>query len=200
MTELQQSRYDRIMRRVGDLKGPGSKVSEVLSEVFPVVNLEDIPPELLLLGQTIPGYGGGFITSIAGQGPTAQLFNPAGSSKLVTITDVHVAHDAVGTMRWGVSPPARGTVISTQQSLDTRMIVPNVPVAQVRQESAVALATATAQTRQLANTNLHLSARNGLAVLAPGTGFEIGSAVLTSSLFYVFYWTERVAEPSELNL
>ena len=39
MSQLQQSRYDQLLRRVGDLKGPGSKVNDVLHELFPMFDL-----------------------------------------------------------------------------------------------------------------------------------------------------------------
>ena len=63
-----------------------------------------------------------------------------------------------------------------------------------------ALAAGTNQSRVLANTVLFLEDENGVAVLAPGGGFEIGSAAGVNTLFYSFYWRERPAEPSELKL
>jgi len=200
MFEVQQTRWDRILRRVAGSIGPGSRVSETLSELFPVIDVERVPGELLLLGGTQISNGGGQLAAIAGESPTAQLFNPADSNVLVTITGVYVAFTILGTVRWGTTAVQRGTVISTQVVRDTRVAAPTLPVAQVSQESAVALATGTNQTRILANVNLKLEDPNGVAVLAPGTGFEIGNVTVASTIVYSFYWRERPAEQSELSL
>ena len=40
---------------------------------------------------------------------------------------------------------------------------------------------------------------NGVCVLAPGTGLDIGIDDSGDTLSFSFYWRERVAEPSELN-
>ncbi len=45
--ELQQNRYDQLIRRVGGIIGPGSKVVEALGELFPVIDVENVPGELL---------------------------------------------------------------------------------------------------------------------------------------------------------
>lgn len=198
--EIQQTRYDRMVRRVTGIIGPGSKVAQVITELFPMINVEDPPPELLLLGGTIPSFGGGTITGAAGEAPRAQLFNPANSGRLVTLTDVYFATLATTTVRWGVTTPAIGVTITTQTSLDTRLFTPARPTAQIRQTSSAALASATGQTRLLADTPLHLHNANGVAILRPGTGFEIGISLLTGIIHYTFYWRERDAEASELNL
>jgi len=198
MTEIQQHRYDALVRRVGDLKGAGAKVSEILTELFPTIDVENVPGELLRLMSTFMGHGGGTITAAVAENATAQLFNPAGSGKLVTLTGVHFATDADGGVRWGVSNQVRGTAISTQIFRDTRDLAPHLPIAVVRQESAVALASGTNQTRTLTDDDLFLTDANGVAVLAPGTGFEIGTARTNTTINYSFYWRERLAEPSEL--
>jgi len=198
--EVQQTRWDRIIRRVSGSIGPGSRVSETVSELFPMLDVERVPGELLILGGTGIAHGGGAITGAAGQVPTAQLFNPIGSNTLVTISHVYVAFQLVGTVRWGTTIAPRGTVIATQVFRDMRRVLPTLPVAQVRQETAVAFASGTNQTRLLAATTLHLEDENSVAVLPPGSGFEIGSNVLLNTIFYSFYWRERPVEESELSL
>jgi len=198
--EVQQTRWDRIIRRVSGSIGPGSRISETISELFPMIDVERVPGELLLLGGTAMCHGGGAILSIAGQSPTGQLFNPAESGHLITITGVYAALTKVTTIRWGTVVTQRLPVISTQVFRDMRRLPPALPVGQVSQQSAVAQASGTNQTRVLANTNLKLEDRNGIAVLPPGTGFEIGSESDSDTLRYSFYWRERPAEQSELSL
>lgn len=199
MTELQQNRYDRLLRRVGDLKGPGSKVNDVLEELFPTIDVENVPGELLWLMGTRLCQGGGIVAGVAAVRSKMQVFNPVGSGKLVTITDVHAG--VVGnttTMRWGIGVTALTTENNSEVFRDTRELPPTAPTAQVRTETSATLSTGTSQTRQLQNQDLHLFDPNGLAVLAPGTGFEIGVSTNDIDLLVGFMWRERQAEPSEL--
>jgi len=199
-TELQQNRYDAILRRVGDLKGGGAKVSEVLAELFPVFDVEDLPGELFILGGTALGFGGGRIVAAAGQVPTIQLFNPADSSKLVTITRVIFACINNTVVNWGVTNtvlPVAG--IGTETARDTRSFPTPRPSAQIRQISSVVVSTATGVTRTPLNVPFVLDDPNGVAVLREGSGFEIGSPTAATEIFVTFSWRERTAEPSELN-
>ena len=88
MTQLQQNRYDQLLRRVADLKGPGSKVNDVLTELFPMIDVENPPAELLvLMGSRIA------IGSINQPAPGALLFeqhmlsNPVGSGAIITLLE-----------------------------------------------------------------------------------------------------------------
>ena len=198
--EIQQNRYDQILRRVAGIIGPGSKVSQVITELFPMINVEDLPAELLLLGGTQICFGGGFIAADVAEGPTGQLFNPAGSNALITVTSVFLATNQTTIIGWGVVPVERGARISTETFRDTRNAVPNRPVGQIRQDSAVAFADGTNQIRQLTNDSFTLHDPNGICVLAPGTGFEIGARSVNTQFNFSIFWRERPALPSELNL
>lgn len=199
-TDLQTDRYDKILRRVGGIVGPGSKVAEVVTDLFPMINVEDVPGELMRLGGTLLSFGGGQITAIAAETPRAQLFNPVASRSLVTVTTVLLTSQATAAARWGLRTVSIGTQIDTQLIRDTRDVLPTQPIAEVQQESNAALANGTGQVRILANTPLTLTDPNGLAVLAPGTGFEIGITDVAGTMHYCFYWRERPALDSELNL
>lgn len=198
--EVQQTRWDRIVRRVSGSIGPGSRVSETLSELFPVLDVENVPGELLLLGGTALCFGGGILTSAAGESPTAQLLNPGNSGQLLTLTSVQFGTTASSTVRYGVSFAAVGTDIQSQLFRDTRRFSPAVPSGQVRTRSSVTQVVATMQTRILGNAGLVLEDPNGVCVLAPGSGFEIGIPDLASTIFFGFNWRERPAEESELSL
>lgn len=200
--EIQQTRYDQLVRRVAGIIGPGSKVSQVITELFPMINVEDPPTELLLLGGTGICFGGGTGTAIVAQFMSTQLFNPADSNKLLTITKVFITSSLADmTVLWGVLPvqfPGGGPV--SQTFSDTRRSAPNTPVGVVSQRSSVTQAIAIGQARTPLNVPFELSSENGVAVLAPGTGFEMGSTTAADTIFYSYYWRERTALPSELNL
>ncbi len=200
MSEIQQGRYDALLRRVADLKGPGSKVNDVLEELFPTLDVENVPSELLRLMGTKVAFAGGTNAALAGQAGKAQVFNPAGSSKLITITSAHFACNAVVVVRWGLSAVSFGAQVATEVFRDTRDLSPAAPTGQFHQTNAVALASATNQARVLANTDLQIIDENDVCVLAPGTGFEWGAGTNNADTWFAVSWRERVAEPSELNL
>jgi len=199
-TELQQNRYDQLVRRVGGIIGPGSKVAEALSELFPVLDLENMPSELLVLGGTRIVFGGGTVTGVAGQAPKMGLFNPANSGNIVILTAVVYSTLSTGTVRWGLNTNELATQIGTEVFADSRLGFTARPVGRIGTESAVALANATGQSRVVGNARFDLQFPNDLCVLAPGFGFEIGSNVNASIILTAFYWRERAAIPSELNL
>ncbi len=198
-SEIQQNRYDRLMRRVAGIIGPGSKVSEVLTELFPVLDVETMPSELLILMGTNTAFGGGTITGAVGESPKMGLFNPAGSNTVVTLTDVWASSsNGNQTVRWGTNTNELATQPGTETFADTRNPLNQRPVARIGQESAVALANATGQRRLVSNTAHHLEGKNDVVILRPGIGFEIGFAVTQAVLFTAFYWRERPMEASEV--
>jgi len=199
MTELQQSRYDALLRRVGDLKGPGSKVNDVLEELFPTFDVENLPAELYILGRTDICMGGGVQTAVAAQAGRGQILNPVGSGKVMTVTQAGFAASALSIVRWGRGDVALTTNLATQIFRDVRHPALNLPTGQIRAVTSVALAPASGQTRVPANVPFILKDENGLAVLTEGTGFEIGGGSVNMNMHFFFYWRERVAEPSETN-
>ncbi len=199
MTEIQQGRYDALLRRVADLKGPGSKVNDVLEELFPIFDVEHLPDELYRLANIDLCMGGGFVGAVAGESPRGQIFNPAGSGKVMTVTQAGCSHTSAGIIRWGRQDTIQTGNLSTQIFRDVRHPLGNLPTGQIRFESSAALANANGQTHSLNSTPFALKDENGLAILTENTGFEIGTSRVNDDLTFYFYWRERVAEPSELN-
>lgn len=199
MFEIQQNRYDQLLRRVGGLIGPGAKVGEVLSELFPMIDVERVPGELLLLMGTRIAIGGGIFTSAAGQSPKVQLFNPVDSGNIITVTRLTVSAGSNVLIRFGPVNLALTTGIGTETFRDMRLPLTDRPIGEIRQESAVALADGTGQVLVSPNIPFILEDPNGVVVLPPGTGFEIGRDDQLSTIVHYWNWRERVAEPSELN-
>jgi len=198
--EVQQTRWDRIIRRVSGSIGPGSRVSETLSELFPVMDIERVPGELLRLGGTFIAFGGTVLVGAAGESARTQLFNPVDSGHIITVTRFEVASDATNVVRYGVDSNALTTGIGTEVHRDTRTLPPILPVGQIRQVSSVALAPATGLLRTLANVSNVVDDVNGVAVLAPGTGLQVGVTTVATQIWITYFWRERPAEQSELSL
>ena len=198
-SELQQNRYDQIVRRVGGIIGPGSKVAEALSELFPVVDVERVPGELLLLGQTSLCWGSFALTATGGNRPRIQLFNPAGSGKLGTCSKVVVSSSSAQIVRFATNNTALTTGVGTEVFRDRRLLGTSRPTLQIRTDATVALTDAHGQIEVRANTAEFLQDENSLAVLPPNSGFELGGITAATQLIVTFFWRERVAIESELN-
>jgi len=199
-SDIQQTRYDQLVRRVGGIIGPGSKVAEVITELFPMLDLENLPSELLLLSGTRAAMGGGTLAATSGVSPKFQIFNPADSGHIVTLTRIWFTLGATTVHRWGRSSAVFATtVIDSEEFTDTRNPVANAPVAQLRALNVAALANAANQQQVLLHNTLDLTNANDLCVLSPGFGFEIGAGVTNVNAWCAFNWRERAAEQSELN-
>lgn len=199
-TEIQQNRYDQLVRRVGGIIGPGSKVSEVLAELFPMIDVENVPGELLILGQTDICVGTSSFTSAAAEFPNIGIFNPAASGKIATVTQVLVTSGPAATINVGHTATELGTTVNTEVFRDLRKGFANRPVVRVSQESSATGANANWQAVILGLTIWKLEDPNGVAVLAPGTGIEVSSDQAQSLIRASFAWRERAAETSELEL
>lgn len=199
MTEIQQSRYDQLLRRVADLKGAGSKVNDVLEELFPVLDVERVPGELLWLSGTRLCVGASTGIGAVGETFRIQVFNPVGSGVLATVSTALFDVDAISNMRAGITTTALATGVGTEVFRDGRRAANAQPTCQIRTESTVAKTDANYFTRVIANVMNTLQDTNELAILSPGVGFEIGSDTTAKTIHVTFLWRERVAEPSELS-
>lgn len=201
MTEIQQNRYDRLMRRVTNVVGGGAEVYDTLGELFPVLEVEPVLGELLALMGTRLGFGNAIIAAGVGVTPQLQLFNPAGSNTIVTVTNVIVSAAVDQGLSWSLDSTAFTTLLTRGSLRDTRLreTAANATVAEIRvQTSAVPIGAAGAAFIA-ARRPFQLLDENDICVLSPGFGLEFEGTVQTT-LQATFYWRERTAEPAEVNL
>jgi len=199
VTELQQSRYDRLLRRVGDLKGAGSKVNDVLEELFPVIEVEGVPGELLRLMGTRLGMGGHVLSAVAAQFAKIQIFNPVDSGYLTTVTNIISSTDVAGVItEYFLTTVPLLTEVGNNPLRDTRDPIAAGATTQIRSEQDVSGIPAHFQFRSIANTPTKITDPNGVVILAPGTGLTVAPSTVNRSLTCSFFWRERIFEPSEL--
>jgi len=197
--ELQQTRYDRLLRRVGGIIGPGSKVAEVLSELFPVFDVENLPPELYLLGDTRlaigaedrPPPGAGNFNKI-------QLLNPLGSGVIITVTQMLMSSNGSQTIHFGAEIITRANLITNRAFRDTRFRVVELPLGEIRHEVTAAIGPNIGLSRIAAVTQVSIRDDNGIYVLAPGSGLTCSNGLANTELTVTYFWRERAAESSEL--
>ena len=199
-TEIQQNRYDSLLRRVGGLIGPGSKVSEVISELFPMIDVENVPGELLALGGTRLCFGGTNLAASVGDISRAQVFNPANSGALITVTKVIMVSAVELSWRWGIDAIALSDDNNDGVHRDTRFGIVDRPTGQFRtQNDLPALAPTNGNARSTSGVPYTLEDENGIAVLSPGFGFQWAPTTQNQPNICTVYWRERPAEQSELN-
>jgi len=196
--KILQGRYDRLLRRTTAQVGFGSKVGEALEDLFPTLDVENVPGELLRASGWILGMGRIDRTSAVGETNVQQIFNPAGSGHLITLTSVYISCNSNTAVSWGASFTELADASNPGQQRDTRdeEIRETVALFQ-RQDNGGGVVGGIAIIS--ANTPLHLFDPNGIAVLAPGSAFRISTAGTNIRLATGWVFRERVAEPEELN-
>jgi len=198
MGRIQQTRYDELLRRTTDQYGGGSKVGEALEDLFPVIEVENAPIELLRA--TGWNMGMGFVdrTSAVAETNVQQLFNPIGSGHIIVITGCYITVSATGSVNFGPSftALADGSIGGAQRDLRAGVIRVTVGLTQ-REDNA----TASLFGRIIATANIpfKLEDQNGVAVLAPGTGFRIATLGTNVTMKTSWIWRERIALGPELN-
>lgn len=199
MAEIQQTRYDKILRRVCGLIGPGAKVQDALSELFPVIDVEDPPANLLALGGTRMAVGRSLQSSTAGQVNMSMLRNPGGSNMIITLTDVRFYST---TAQLIVCGPTLNTYTTQELTAftDGRLFGAQLPIGEVRHGLSPAAGVDFWNDRAENTTFKVYAPPNAVAVLTPGTAWSVSNTVVNTLLAVSYTWTERVAEESELNL
>jgi len=197
MAELQQTRYDKLIRRAGNIVGAGAIVTETLQEVFPVFDLENVPPELLVFGGWRVAMRGTDIGPGAAQ-TASQLFNPANSGVIMVLTSCIISVSAVDNIGYRLDSTPLASTNGFGQFRDARAGHPitDAAVGNTRIQTPLAI-TPLVETRVASDVPFHLSDANGVAVLMPGNGFTVGTGAISIRLTVAYLWRERTLEPSE---
>lgn len=196
-SEIQQNRYDQLIRRVGGLIGPGSKVSEVITELFPMIDVENVPGELLALMGTNLGWASSELLATPAVRNHHQIFNPVGSTMLIVVTRVTAFSSAASNFRFSNFLGAQTTLAGNERRRDTRSGTLASLVAQQRTSQNAVSGGLDYRLRSVGSAETTIFDRNGLAVLFPGTGLTVTCQTLNLDSTVGFMWRERVFETSE---
>jgi len=197
MTEIQQNRWDQLVRRVAGIVGGGSQVNDTLNELFPVIDVERVPGELLALMGTTLGWCASTLPAVAAVRNHHQLFNPVGSNMMLTVTQCVMSGPADLQFRFSNFIGALTTLAGNERRRDTRAGTLATVVAQQRTAQDVVGGGLDMQLRTLANTTNFLRDDDGIAVLFPGTGLTVTAQTLNIGSTVGFFWRERVFQESE---
>jgi len=200
MTEIQQNRWDRLIRRAANVVGGGSQVNDTLNELFPVLDVENVPGELLaLMGMTL-GACSSSLSASAGNFNHHQLFNPANSGNLIVLTQVMFANTSGGgTIRVSNALAALTTLAGNERRRDTRRGINAELVGQNRTAQDAVGGGLDMRIRIQQDVMQFLRDDNGLTVLFPGTGTTVSTESMNNGSQVTFLWRERPFEPAEIN-
>lgn len=198
-SDLQTARYDRLVRRVGGIIGPGSKVTEALSELFPMLDLENVPHELLVLANIQTVFSTLTPAATVGEVSGGQLFNPAGSATILVVTTLWAGSAGITTkINYTLTEtPVAGPFFSGRFR-DTRSGFALESAGKVSEFAGGGIP-ANGRFRASATESYILNDSNGIAVLAPGSGLSVATSSFNLPLDITFFWREREALQSELN-
>ena len=199
--EIQQTRWDKLLRRVSGSIGPGSRVGTSISDLFPVLDVESVPGELLLLAGTRICSGAAGALGAAAEVPNVIIANPADSGLLLTVTQVCITSDVTGLVRFAMQSGITGAAQSRERFRDARLIsATSLPSGQIRTASNASLPDQDVAFGVIADEPVFFSDENGLAVLSPNTQYLAAGVTVVSTIRVTYWWRERAAEQSELNL
>lgn len=195
-TPLQITRYDRLVRRAMNLVGEGAIVTGVLPDVFPIIDLEQLPPELRAIGGWRLGFAGQSFTAAAAEFPTLIVANPTDSGILTVVTTAIVSSTVADRINWRViSTVGTGALVNQFRPRDTRSAA-NLTT-QLRQVSGVAPVPLGSTSRLGAADPLHILNGDSF-VLFPQSQFEVGGLTAQGTILVAFAVMERQFEQSEL--
>ncbi len=198
MANLQQTRYDKLIRRVANIVGAGAIVTETLQEVFPVLDLENVPGELMVLGGWRLAHRGTDITAGGAQQTASQLFNPVDSGQVIVVTRVIVTLDALDTlgMRLDTTPLTSSNGFGQFRDARAGDPITDASVGNTRIQTPLAI-TPLAEFRVAGDDPFFLEDKNDVAVLMPGNGLTFGTGGNGRRLLVSYWWRERVLEAAE---
>lgn len=196
--EVQQTRWDRIVRRVAGSVGPGSRVSETISELMPVMDIERVPAELLLLGGTQIVFGSSIAGAVAANFSYVLVDNPVDSNNLITVTQAILFSSAAQRLNVSITADTGGT-LGARQIRDGRRGTVGTPVGRAEFSNLVVAPALRGSLRIQAGVPFVWEVKNGIAVLPPGFSLQIGSSIVNLDLEANWMWRERPAERSELQ-
>jgi len=199
MTEIQQNRWDQLIRRTANIVSPGSMVGDALNELFPVLDVETLNAELAFLSGWNLAMASSTLNASVTETNHHQLFNPAGSGQIIVLERVDIRSSALVFVRFLTTATALTDFTSNSLKRDTRAGVTAIPVGQVRDVQQVGGVSLVGVIVVRADVNEVIAEKKGLFTLAPGTGVTFATVSLNVATSINFWWRERVAEPAELN-
>jgi len=194
---IQTGRLENLIRRWASIKGPGSVLSETLGDVFPILDLENLPPELLLPAGISMVAGSVSATGDVGALAGVGIMNPANSGTILTVTKFHVKTAVVQAISCGLRVGT--TAVLNTRNLDSRAGQNFNGAARFFAFVSTAGVLGNFIVDTQATIDREVTVPHGIVVLSPGNAFQLTASVTNTLLRATFFAYTRQAEPSELS-
>ena len=199
MTEIQQNRWDQLIRRVANVVGGGSQVNDTLNELFPTIDVENVPGELLALAGMRLGWCSSILQPTVGNRNHHQLFNPANSGVLLVCTSLYLQSNTAQYMRVAIRTTQLLTLAGNERQRDTRRGSLAEVTGQNRTLADASNGGLEFRLRVLANEQERVTDPNGISIIFPGLGLTVSTEATNVQSVVSFMWRERAFEPAEVN-
>ncbi len=163
-----------------------------------MIDVEQVPAELLALIGTRMAIGSSSENALAANFQQTQLRNPADSGFIITLLEVRVWSATAQTIALG---PTQATFAnaSLRTLTDTRFFA-QTPAGQVLDGVSLVLSPIFGRLRVDGTVESIFKPQKAVAVINPGSSFAVTCGVVNTNLVTNWNWQERVAQPSELRL
>ena len=197
--EIQQTRWDRVIRRVSGSIGPGSRAADTISEVMPTLDLENMPAELLVLGGTRLAMGFSSQPGAGGLFSQSMLRNPGQSGAIITVLEARFSAPTAQTI---VGGPTLNTfaVSGVDVFADTRLGLVSPPTGVVLADQLLVTGPDFYRFEVNGVDDTVWTPPKAVGVLGPGSAMALSCTVLGATFSCSWTWQERSAEESELSL
>lgn len=199
MSEIQQNRWDQLIRRAANIVGGGSQVNDTLNELFPTLDVETLNAELVLLSTWHLAHGATDIPGLAATINHSQLFNPVGSGNIIVPTRISIKTSANQEIRYALQSSALTDFTANNELFDSRLGVATAPVGQTRSVQQAGGLALFGEVFVQANVSYVFDIPLGMCVIAPGTGLNFANTSNNVAMIIDYQWRERVAQPAEVN-
>jgi len=199
VTEIQQNRWDQLIRRAANVVGGASQVNDTLNELFPVIDVERVPGELLALSGMRLCWAGTQLVASPAEFNHHQIFNPVDSGALIVITQVDMFALTTTSFRFTNGIAVLATLAGNERRRDTRQGIDADVLGQNRTDQSAVSGGLDFRIRAVASGSVNVKDDNGIAILFPGTGLTITADTTNIISAVHFMWRERTFEPAEVN-
>jgi len=173
-------------------------VNDALGELFPTIDVENVPGELLALQPTTLGWCSSSLAASVAERNHHQLWNPANSRVLVVVTQIMIAPQSVQQeFRIGTFIGEAATLAGNERRRDTRAGTLANIVAQNRTDQSAVSGSLDFRVHAPLDTSTFVKDENGVAILFPDTGITVVTNNTNTQSLVSFMWRERVFEESE---
>jgi len=174
-------------------------VNDALTELFPMLDVENLNAELGLLSSWRLGFSSTSQLALAANLNHSQIFNPANSGVIVVLERVDLLSGITQEIRYALATAGLTSTFANRALRDTREGILTAPLAQIREVQQSGGIPLFGFTHVLSNNTFTLEEKKGLFILGPGTGLTFATTTVNTNFKVNYLWRERVAEASELQ-